>query len=77
MGSRANGRLKFPMSLYTEDVALATCSIRELAALEPEVICFGHGPVLRDAAEPLRTFAENLPPCAGYSDDPVGGVTIC
>jgi len=58
--STRSGRLRFPMRLYTEDSAEAARSIRKLAALEPEVICFGHGPVLRDAAGVLRKFAEAL-----------------
>jgi hydroxyacylglutathione hydrolase len=35
--------------------------IRRLAALEPELVCFGHGPPLRSAADPLRRFADSLP----------------
>ena len=35
-------------------------SIRRLAALEPAVVCFGHGPPLRDPAR-LRAFAAALP----------------
>jgi glyoxylase-like metal-dependent hydrolase (beta-lactamase superfamily II) len=54
------GRLHFPMHLYTEDPVANVRSIRKLAELEPEVICFGHGPVLRDAAGALRKFAQSL-----------------
>lgn len=36
--------------------------IRRLAALEPELVCFGHGPPLRSAAEPLARFASSLAP---------------
>ena len=33
-------------------------SITKLAALEPNSVCFGHGPPLRNAAEPLAAFAQ-------------------
>ena len=33
-------------------------SITKLAALEPNLVCFGHGPPLRNAAEPLAAFAQ-------------------
>src|SRR4051812_21893371 len=36
--------------------------IRRLAALEPDLVCFGHGPPLSSAAAPLRAFADSLPP---------------
>jgi len=58
--STPRGQLRFPMRLYTEDSAAAAQSIRKLAELEPQVICFGHGPVLRDAAGVLRKFAAGL-----------------
>jgi glyoxylase-like metal-dependent hydrolase (beta-lactamase superfamily II) len=35
-------------------------SIRRLAALEPDVVAFGHGPVLRDAAPVLVRFAAGV-----------------
>jgi len=60
LGHNGRGWLRFPMRIYTEDLAAAARSIRKLAGLEPEVICFGHGPVLRDAAGVLRKFAEAL-----------------
>ncbi len=37
-----------PFRLISWDPATNRDSARKLAALEPEVICFGHGPVLRD-----------------------------
>ena len=63
LGSWGHGRLRLPMAIYTEDAARAACSIRKLTALEPEIICFGHGPVMRDAAEPLRQSAAALADC--------------
>ncbi|HEX9115917.1 MAG TPA: MBL fold metallo-hydrolase [Anaerolineae bacterium] len=58
---RRGGRLRFPMAVYTEDRAAATRSIRKLAELAPQVVVFGHGPALHDAAAPLREFAARLP----------------
>ena len=46
--------------MFTLDPALNRASIRRLAALDPAVVCFGHGPPWRDAAA-LRRFAESLP----------------
>jgi glyoxylase-like metal-dependent hydrolase (beta-lactamase superfamily II) len=43
-----------PAPLASPDPALNRASARRLAALQPELICFGHGPPLRDPA----TFAE-------------------
>lgn len=60
LGHGGGGRLRFPMRIYTEDQVATAHSIRRLAELEPDVICFGHGPVLRDAAEVLKRFAGAL-----------------
>jgi glyoxylase-like metal-dependent hydrolase (beta-lactamase superfamily II) len=49
-----------PPRMFTLDPALNRESIRRLAALDPAVACFGHGPPWRDAAA-LRRFAESLP----------------
>ena len=38
-----------PLRFATMDPALNRESARKLAALEPDVVCFGHGPPLRDA----------------------------
>ena len=40
-------RLSEPRPAYTVDPALNRESARKLAKLNPEIICFGHGPVLR------------------------------
>ncbi|MCC6007655.1 MAG: MBL fold metallo-hydrolase, partial [Rhodobacteraceae bacterium] len=40
--------LRLPLKPVTEDMAAARASLRRLAALRPEVLCFGHGPVLRE-----------------------------
>lgn len=49
--------LREPPTVFTLDVEANRRSIDRLAGLEPEVVCFGHGPVLRGAAVPMREFA--------------------
>ena len=52
--------LQGPMSEFTVDKPTAAESVRKLAALEPQVILFGHGlPVQRDAAAELRRLASS------------------
>lgn len=53
--------LREPRDRYTIDVEANRQSIRRLAALEPQLTCFGHGPELRDP-EQLRSFAARLSP---------------
>ena len=48
--------LHLPPNLLTIDPARNRESARKVAALEPEVVGFGHGPVLRGAASKLRSF---------------------
>lgn len=52
--------LREPPEPFTFDVPRNRDSARRLAALEPAVACFGHGPPLRDPAK-LRAFADRLP----------------
>jgi hydroxyacylglutathione hydrolase len=40
--------LQEPPAIFTPDPARNRQSARRLAALEPELVCFGHGPPLRD-----------------------------
>jgi glyoxylase-like metal-dependent hydrolase (beta-lactamase superfamily II) len=40
--------LQEPPTIFTPDPARNRQSARRLAALEPELVCFGHGPPLRD-----------------------------
>jgi len=48
--------------LFTSDRSEARRSIRKLAALEANTICFGHGrPLTKDAAAKLNAFAAGLP----------------
>jgi glyoxylase-like metal-dependent hydrolase (beta-lactamase superfamily II) len=49
-----------PPAIFTPDPARNRESMRQLAALEPHLVCFGHGPPLRDAGR-LREFASTLP----------------
>ena len=49
-----------PPSLFTPDPARNRASARRLAALEPALVCFGHGPPLRDARK-LAAFIAAMP----------------
>lgn len=54
-------RMRLPIRIVTVDMAENIRSIAKLAALDPEVICFGHGkPVTSDAAGRLRAFAAKV-----------------
>jgi hydroxyacylglutathione hydrolase len=46
--------------IFSVDPDLNRESIRKLAALDPLVCCFGHGPVLTDP-DVLHAFVERLP----------------
>jgi glyoxylase-like metal-dependent hydrolase (beta-lactamase superfamily II) len=49
------------LPIVTPDPALNNRSIRRAAALEPEVICFGHGaPIVEQAAKRLRALAARV-----------------
>lgn len=50
-------RLGEPLRIFTPDPALNRHSARRLAALEPRLVCFGHGPPLRDEARLARFVA--------------------
>jgi glyoxylase-like metal-dependent hydrolase (beta-lactamase superfamily II) len=48
--------------IFTCDVEEARRSIRKLAALEANTVCFGHGrPLTKDAADKINEFAASLP----------------
>lgn len=49
-----------PPAIFTLDPERNRRSIRRLAELEPAVVCFGHGPPVRDPAR-LTAFAAGLP----------------
>lgn len=58
--SNTIGGLQGPMLEFSHDLQTAEESVRKLAALEPEVILFGHGPpVQRDAAAQLHRLARS------------------
>ena len=52
--------LRQPPWAFTPDPSRNRESMRRLAELEPQVACFGHGPVLRDAAPKLRALVDTL-----------------
>jgi hydroxyacylglutathione hydrolase len=52
--------IREPAAEFTPDVPRNRESIRRLAALEPRLACFGHGPPLRDPAK-LGAFVSTLP----------------
>jgi glyoxylase-like metal-dependent hydrolase (beta-lactamase superfamily II) len=54
------GGLREPPRLFSFDPAQNRDSARRLARLEPELVCFGHGPPLRDPRK-LARFADSLP----------------
>jgi hydroxyacylglutathione hydrolase len=49
--------LRNPPAVFTVDPELNHASQRRLAGLRPEVVCFGHGPVLRDPGALARFVA--------------------
>jgi glyoxylase-like metal-dependent hydrolase (beta-lactamase superfamily II) len=49
-----------PPRVFTPDPQRNRACARRLAALEPELVCFGHGPPLRDPGE-LARFTAGLP----------------
>ena len=56
-----HGRLGLPSSHFTANMEQAKHSIRKLAELDFDVLCFSHFPPIRKAAAPaLRRFCESL-----------------
>lgn len=54
-------RLSLPFRMATPDMDENIRSIGRVVALEPEVVCFGHGPPLtQGAAEAVRRFARKV-----------------
>lgn len=60
IGSPIQGLIRGTMGPYTMDDDAAREGIRKLAALKPEVICFGHGAELRNAAPALHRLAASI-----------------
>ena len=54
------GAIREPFPVVSPDPALNRESARRIAALEPALVCFGHGPVLRDPAK-LQAAVAKLP----------------
>jgi glyoxylase-like metal-dependent hydrolase (beta-lactamase superfamily II) len=54
------GSIREPAGLVTPDPARNRESARRIAALEPALVCFGHGPPLRDPAK-LAAAVAKLP----------------
>ncbi len=53
--------LRQPLKAPTSDPALNRRSMRRVAELEPSIVGFGHGPVVRDAAPKLAAAIARLP----------------
>jgi glyoxylase-like metal-dependent hydrolase (beta-lactamase superfamily II) len=45
-----NGKMRRPFALVTWDEQLAIASLRKQAALQPQIVCMGHGPIVYDAS---------------------------
>jgi glyoxylase-like metal-dependent hydrolase (beta-lactamase superfamily II) len=61
LGSRLRGEIIAPIGSYSLDNEEVTRSVRKLAALEPDTICFGHGPeFVGNAAPALRRLARSI-----------------
>lgn len=55
------GRIGLPNAIFTADMARAKESIRRMAALDFEVLCFSHfAPIRQGAGRMLREFAAAL-----------------
>lgn len=50
-----DGRMRKPFAITTWNEALALESLRKQAALRPRIVCLGHGPIIRDAADRIPT----------------------
>lgn len=49
-------KLRPPFDFVTFDIPQNRESMAKLIALKPDVVCFGHGPVMRDAASKLQVL---------------------
>lgn len=52
------GPIRAPFAFTCPDAALNRESARRIAALDPALVCFGHGPVLRDPAKLAAAVAK-------------------
>lgn len=53
-------RLRLPFDRFTADMAQARQSVAKVARLAPDVVCFGHGPVLTGAATKVADLARRV-----------------
>ncbi len=61
LGSHLRGEIRAPLGAYSVDNREVAQSVRKLAALDPDVICFGHGPeITGGAAGALHSLARSL-----------------
>lgn len=61
LGSRIRGEILANVGAYSVDNAEVLRSVKKLAALEPDTICFGHGPeIVGNAAPILRRLARSI-----------------
>jgi glyoxylase-like metal-dependent hydrolase (beta-lactamase superfamily II) len=55
--------MRLPSPAWTVDMEENKRSIQHVAALEPSLVCFGHGdPLRQDAAQAIRSFAKQAAP---------------
>lgn len=52
--------LRLPPNMFTTDQQRNIKSLRKLAELNPAIICFGHGPVLRNKDRKFEKFVQSL-----------------
>ncbi len=53
--------LRLPFAAFTPDMAANRASVVKLAALAPDIVCFGHGnPLQKNAAQALEAFARQV-----------------
>ncbi|MDX2141163.1 MAG: MBL fold metallo-hydrolase [Chloroflexota bacterium] len=53
--------LRLPFAAFTSDMAQSKRSLKHIAELGAEIVCFGHGvPLRRDATARLKAFAERV-----------------
>jgi glyoxylase-like metal-dependent hydrolase (beta-lactamase superfamily II) len=53
--------LKLPSGMFTVDIAQEIKSIKRIASLEFDIVCFGHGsPIRHQAHQAVADFAEKL-----------------
>jgi glyoxylase-like metal-dependent hydrolase (beta-lactamase superfamily II) len=52
--------LHLPPAIFTSDKEENINSLKELAKLNPRIICFGHGPVLKNKDKKFEKFVAKL-----------------